>query len=212
MSKVCIFKIFVLYTWQTSLFFQTFHSCFIGSYWIATTFIWNWLLLPILPLADLIKKDFGSNMKTEKMKNPIWQRISPYFLLNSLWLIVWGISYPGWFWFLSNVLKADQPVLVHQLISFLIPFHVCNTFGSIISGIFYGIGKTDILALKSFLGNCVIGILFILFTNGIWFPNNIFSIATIFGIGLVTGLILSSILLLTGKSLFSSDFLSSRSF
>ena len=135
-------------------------------------------------------------MKTEKMKNPIWQRISPYFLLNSLWLVVWGISYPGWFWFISNVLKSDQPILVHQLITFLIPFHVCNTFGSIISGIFYGIGKTDILALKSFLGNCIIGILYILFTNGIWFPNNIFSIATIFGIGLITGLILSSTLLL----------------
>ena len=27
-----------------------------GSYWVANTFIWSWLLLPILPLADLIKQ------------------------------------------------------------------------------------------------------------------------------------------------------------
>ena len=27
-----------------------------GSYWVANTFIWSWLLLPILPLADLVKQ------------------------------------------------------------------------------------------------------------------------------------------------------------
>ena len=31
-----------------------------GSYWVANTFIWNGLLLPILPLADLIKQDIAS--------------------------------------------------------------------------------------------------------------------------------------------------------
>ena len=169
---------------------------YIGSYWIANTFIWSWLLLPILPLGDLIKQDFGSNMNTEKMRISIWIRLCPYFLLNSIWLIFWAISYPGWSWFISKILKADQPILVKQIICHLIPFYVLFTFGSIINGIFYGMGRTDILALKSFIGNCIIAILFTLFTNGILFSTNVFSIATIFGVGLVSGFVLSSFFLM----------------
>ena len=176
------------------IFFITYS--YIGSYWIANTFIWSWLLRPILPLGDLIKQDFGSNMNTEKMKIPIWKRLCPYFLLNSIWLIFWAISYPGWFWFISKILKADKPVLVKQIICHLIPFYILFTFGFIVNGIFYGMGRTDILALKSFIGNCIIGILYTLFTNGILFPTSVFSIATIFGIGLVSGVVLSSLFLM----------------
>ena len=135
-------------------------------------------------------------MNTEKMNIPIWKRLCPYFLLNSIWLIFWAISYPGWFWFISKILKADKPVLVKQIICHLIPFYSLFTFGSIVNGIFYGMGRTDILALKSFIGNCIIGILYTLFTNGILFPTNVFSIATIFGIGLVSGFVLSSLFLM----------------
>ena len=177
------------------IFFITYS--YIGSYWIANTFIWSWLLRPILPLGgDLIQQDFGSNMNTERMTIPIWKRLCPYFLLNLIWLIFWAISYPGWFWFISKVLKADQPILVKQIICHLIPFYVLFTFGSIINGIFYGMGRTDILALKSFIGNCIIAILFTLFTNGILFSTNVFSIATIFGVGLVSGFVLSSFFLM----------------
>ena len=102
----------------------------------------------------------------------------------------------GWFWFISKILKADKPILVKQIICHLIPFYVLFTFGSIINGIFYGMGRTDILALKSFIGNCIIAILFTLFTNGILFSTNVFSIATIFGVGLVSGFVLSSFFLM----------------
>ncbi len=32
-----------------------------GNYWIANNFIWQWLLLPSLALADVIKKEIGEN-------------------------------------------------------------------------------------------------------------------------------------------------------
>ena len=154
------------------IFFITYS--YIGSYWIANTFIWSWLLLPILPLGDLIKQDFGSNMNTEKIKISIWKRLCPYFLLNSIWLIFWAISYPGWSWFISKILKADQPILVKQIICHLIPFYVLFTFGSIINGIFYGMGRTDILALKSFIGNCIIAIFLRFLPMGYYFQQMYF--------------------------------------
>ena len=72
-----------------------------------------------MPLSDLIKQDIASSINTEVMKNPVWLRLCPYFIYNSLCLILWGLTYPGWTWFITNVLHVDQLTLVQELIEHL---------------------------------------------------------------------------------------------
>ena len=157
-----------------------------GSYWIANTFIWSWLLLPVLPLGDLIKQDVASALNDEEAKKPFNIKIVPYMTFVALTLILWSATYPGWFWFVANVLKAEDSNLVMDLIKHLVPFYACFAFGSVLNGVFYGLGRTDLLALKAFLGNCLIVTLFVLFSNDILFETNVFSVATI---GLVFGVV-----------------------
>ena len=157
-----------------------------GSYWVANTFIWNWLLLPILPLNELIKQDIASNLQTED-KKPVWLKLVPYLTSTGLSLLLWLISIPGWEWFIITILKSDQPNLVLDLIKQLVPCYAFFTIGSLFNGILYALGRTDYLALKSFMGNCLIVVLFMLFSYGIWFKSNVFAVASIFGSGLVFG-------------------------
>ena len=67
-----------------------------GSYWVANTFIWNWLLLPILPLSDLIKQDIASSLQIEE-KKPFWLKLTPYFTYTCITLLIWSITIPGTF-------------------------------------------------------------------------------------------------------------------
>ena len=69
------------------------------------------------------------------------------------------------------------------------------SFATVLNGTYYGLGRTDLLAIKSFIGNCLISTLFALFMNGILFGKNVFSIATIFGLGLVNGFVFSIVFL-----------------
>ena len=73
-----------------------------GSYWVANTFIWNWLLLPILPLSDLIKQDIASRLNVDDKKKPFWLKLIPYFTFTCLPLLIWLVTFPGWHWFIIN--------------------------------------------------------------------------------------------------------------
>ena len=70
-----------------------------GSYWVANTFIWSWLLLPILPLSDLIKQDVAVNLKNEAGQQPYWLKLTPYTAFTLLTLLAWLATYPGWRYF-----------------------------------------------------------------------------------------------------------------
>ena len=116
-------------------------------------------------------------------------------VIVSITMGLWASTYPGWTWFAINVLKADKSQKVLELICHLVPFYVTFSFATVLNGTYYGLGRTDLLAIKSFIGNCLISTLFALFMNGILFGKNVFSIATIFGLGLVNGFVFSFIFL-----------------
>ena len=163
-----------------------------GSYWVANTFVWSWLLLPILPLSDLVKQDVASDLKNEARKKPFWVKLFPYAAFTALSLLVWLISLPGWDWFVSTVLNAEKPELVRSLITQLPLCYACFTCASLISGVLYALGRTDLLALKAVFVNDVIVVLFVLFSNGVLFPEkDVFAVATIFGVGLVLGTVMN---------------------
>ena len=158
-----------------------------GSYWVANTFIWNWLLLPILPLADLIKQDVASNLNNEPNKKPFGMKLLPYLIFTMMTLLIWLSTAPAWPWFLESILNADKPDLVLDLIQQLVPCYACFTFSLLLTGVMYALGRTGYLAVKSLIENALIMTLFLFFSNGILFEDNVFTVAAIFGTGLVFG-------------------------
>ena len=164
-----------------------------GSYWVANTFIWNGLLLPILPLADLIKQDIASsNINADKM-TAFGLKLFPYLTMTTVILLIWLASVPLWPWFLTSVLNADKPDLVLELIKQLAPCYACFTFALLfLNGVLYALGRTDYIVLKSIMGNSLLVTLFLLFSNGILFKaGNVYALVSIFGTGLVFGTVTS---------------------
>ena len=167
-----------------------------GSYWVATTLVWNWLLVPILPLSDLIKQDIGSSISEPTKQKKHWKKIMPYMFFAALTLMIWAATYPGWTWFVVNVLNSnsDKSDMVMDLLRHLVPCYAVFVFGLILNGVFYGLGRTEFLAIKAIIGNVVIVALFTMFNNGILFSNNVFGVAAIFGTSLVMGAVTTLIM------------------
>ncbi|MFA6594734.1 MAG: hypothetical protein WCT00_00275 [Bacilli bacterium] len=73
-----------------------------GAFWAANTFIWGWILLPVLQLGELVKRDCGEN------KDCIKDKTLGYFGIITIIVIFWFISIPLGKPFLKAVLLLDN--------------------------------------------------------------------------------------------------------
>lgn len=150
-----------------------------GNYWVANNFIWGWLLIPVMVITEIIKKN---NLERLKFKNT-WK----YGLLIS---ILWLVSVPGWRWFIINVMFSDANIILNILYP-LVPFYIAYIISSFIDGWFISKGKTYYNTINSFLVNVVYyGIAFILFNKGL-FELNIMFVILLFGFGNVFHMLIS---------------------
>ena len=94
-----------------------------GSYWVANTFIWNWLLLPILPLSDLIKQDIASSLQIEE-KKPFWLKLTPYLTYTCITLLIWSITIPG----TLHYQNVWQTVLIYHFVAFFLSLVFFQSF------------------------------------------------------------------------------------
>jgi Na+-driven multidrug efflux pump len=62
-----------------------------GTFWVANNFIWGWLLLPIMQLGQLIKRDCG-----ESGEKAIKEKTLGYFGVTTIIVILWVITIPFW--------------------------------------------------------------------------------------------------------------------
>lgn len=154
-----------------------------GSYWIANNFIWGWLLLPALALADLMKKEIAENK--ENIKN----NTLGYLILSSIFAILWIITIPLWKPFLQNIMNVTEYETVFYLAIIQTVFYIVFIYNNICDSVFYGIGRTDYMLIQSLIVNIVYyGVAFILYINGIFVPT-LLSISLLFGFGIVMDLI-----------------------
>ena len=72
----------------------------IGSYWLANNFIWNWLLIPMLALNEVIKSDCKNGYKGINQKN--------YYLITIGVMLVWLCLIPSWLPFLQGAEKLQM--------------------------------------------------------------------------------------------------------
>lgn len=148
-----------------------------GTFWVANNFIWGWLLLPVLQLGELIKRDCGETESAIKEKS------LGYFAITTIIVLLWFISLPFWEPFMKNVLQLSNYSDVYFIVLISVGFYVFFAYNNVIDSIFYGIGKTNYMLFQSIVINSVFyGTAFILYKAGIYEPTLV-KIALMFAAG-----------------------------
>jgi len=151
-----------------------------GNYWIANNFIWGWILLPSLALADLVKQEIASD------KENIRKKTFGYIALTSIFAIAWLLSIPLWKPFLKYVMNVTEYESVFNIVLLQTAFYLTFMFNSsIFDATFYARGKTQYMLIQSI---CIdvfyYGIMFILFLTDVFVPS-LSNIAIMFGFGML---------------------------
>lgn len=149
-----------------------------GTFWVANNFIWGWLLLPVLQLGELVKRDCGESDSAIKDKT------LGYFGITTIIVILWAISIPLWKPFLRDVLQLSNYTDVFNIALVSVGFYVLFAYNNVIDSIFYGIGKTKYMLFQSVIINLVFyGTLFVLYVTGVYQPT-LMLIAIMFAAGI----------------------------
>lgn len=148
-----------------------------GTYWVANNFVWGWLLLPILQLGELIKRETATD------ENAIKNNSLGYFVITAIVCVIWCITIPVWKPFMSHILNFNDVDKLFELVMVLLGFYMLYAFQNVFDSTFYGLGKTNYMLFESVVTNTIYyGGAFILYLCGVWEPTLI-GIALLFGIG-----------------------------
>ncbi len=148
-----------------------------GTYWVANSFIWGWMLLPITQLGELIKQETATN------KDAVKNHSLGYFAITLISIIAWVILIPLYKPFMKHVLNYSDVAKLFNLVMILFTFYVLYAAQNVFDNTFYGLGKTHYMLFESIVTNSIYyGIAFILYKTGVWTPS-LKSIALLFGIG-----------------------------
>lgn len=160
-----------------------------GNYWIANTFIWQWLLLPSLALADVVKKEIAENREN------ICRKTFGYLCLTGMFALLWLATIPLWKPFLHYVMNISEYQTVFRIVLSQTAFYMLFLFNNcIFDSTFYGLGKTQYMLIQSVcIDGVYYGIMFILYLTDVFVPN-LPGICLMFGCGMALDFIPSIIL------------------
>lgn len=160
-----------------------------GNYWIANNFIWQWLLLPSLALADVIKKEIGENRENIRKKT------FGYLCLIGIFALLWVATIPVWKPFLQYVMNVAEYETVFRIVLLETAFYMTFLFNScIFDSTFYGLGKTHLMLIQSIcIDGIYYGTMFVLYLTGVFVPS-LLGICLMFGIGMALDFIPTMIL------------------
>lgn len=148
-----------------------------GTYWVANSFIWGWLLLPVIQLGELIKQEVAVD------KNNVRKNTLAYFTITLIISLIWIICIPLYKPFMLHVLNYNNVEELYQLVMILLGFYVLYAFQNVFDSTFYGLGKTNYMLFESIVTNVIYyGVCFVLYLTGVFEPTLI-GIALMFGIG-----------------------------
>ncbi len=148
-----------------------------GTYWVANNFIWGWLLLPVLQLGELIKRE------TSEDEGAIAGNTPGYLAATGAMCLLWIALIPLYRPFLQYILNAGDVEKVFRLILILLVPYMFFAFQNVFDMTFYGRGKTGCMLFESVVTNTVYyGAFFVLYLTGAWVPT-LTGIAVMFGLG-----------------------------
>lgn len=156
-----------------------------GNFWVANSFIWGWLLLPVLALGELIKRNTGeAPEKTREM-------LPAYLFLTGCMVGCWVITIPAWKPFLVHAMNVNEPDKIYSVILISLGFYVSFAFNNVVDSIFYGLGRTDLMLVQSVIINSIYyGSSYVAYLAGQFHPT-LTSIAVLFGAGIAMDSILT---------------------
>ena len=156
-----------------------------GTYWVANSFIWGWLLLPVTQLAELIKQEVATD-REKLQKNTLG-----YLGVTAVICLLWIVTIPAWKPFMTYVLGYREVDQLFSLVILLLGFYVLYAFQNVFDATFYALGKTNYMLFESVITNTIYyGGAFILYQRGLWTPT-LTGIALLFGIGIAFDSIVS---------------------
>ncbi|MBW5409871.1 multidrug transporter, partial [Brachyspira hampsonii] len=109
-----------------------------GNYWVANSFYWAWLLIPINQIGTLIKTDLSKDHS---------RSLKPYVLLTTICVIIWIALIPTYKYFMKYIMNAQNLESVMSLIMILFPFYIFYAYYNIISNLLYAIGQIKYMLL-----------------------------------------------------------------
>ena len=89
-----------------------------GTYWVANSFIWGWLLLPITQLGELIKQETAIN------KESVRNNSLGYFVITFISIVIWSAFIPAYKPFMQYVLNYSNIEKLFELVMVLFGFYV----------------------------------------------------------------------------------------
>lgn len=104
-----------------------------GNYWAANNIIWGLMLVPILALAEIIKKDCKEKLTMTKIRH--------YNIVIIVTFLIWLCFIPGLELFLKNVMGIENTVSVRNILITLIPFYLAYSYSVLFDNILIGYGK-----------------------------------------------------------------------
>lgn len=148
-------------------------------FWVSNSFIWSWLLIPIIALGDLIKKEISEK------KIALNKVINFSIIITTSIVLIWLSTIPLWNSFFKNFMNISNPEIVLNITITAIIYYISFAYNNIIDSVFYGYGRTDLMLIQSILINIIYyGIVFFTFKlTELQITLNI--IVTIFGLGIL---------------------------
>lgn len=123
-----------------------------GDFWVTNSFIWDWLLLPILAIGQYINRDSAI---TDKKKTLI-ERFGGVSILILITIILWFAFIPAYDPFIHYVLNNPNHELISHLAIISIGFYIPFAFNEMIDKALYGEGRAGFMLVQSLITNIVI--------------------------------------------------------
>jgi hypothetical protein len=149
-----------------------------GTFWITNNFIWGWLLVPVLALGELVRRDAAQDVGRAV------QNGRAYGLVTFAIILLWIVTIPLWRGFIEDVMGVNDSAAVFRLALISLGFYFVFALNNIADSVFYGSGRTDLMLYQSLIVNIIYyGGLFVLFHLGMFVPS-LTGIAVMFGAGI----------------------------
>ncbi len=164
-----------------------------GTFWVANSFIWGWLLLPIMAFGELITRDSAED------HNNVDKKFSSYMIITGIVCGLWILTIPFWNLFVGKFMNVENYITVVFIAKISIVFYIIFAFNNVVDSIFYGLGRTDLMLYQSLIVNTFFyGGLFIAYRYNYFVPS-LNKIAIMFGVGMAIDSIITFIMFVVLK-------------
>lgn len=100
-------------------------------------------------------------------------------------VLVWMVTFPGWKWFVGNIMMVAEAEKVSRIVVYLVPYYIFYMYSQVFDNYFVGTENGKYLTINSLIINGIYYvIMFVLYSTGRVIPDMNF-VVRMFGFGMV---------------------------